>query len=596
MDQDVPSNEIHRQSSEKSLTSPPNNTPSHGDSVTVEPAQPVGWRLAALFIGLFLSLFLCGLVSRTNPSNLSLSYIRQPQKLMLRPKKDIVIMATAIPKITNEFASLNDIGWYGSAFFLTLCGFDLIFGKLYAIFSVKKTYLASIVAFLVGSAICGGAGTSKMLIVGRAIAGLGTAGILTGTFVMIGIVIPPPLRPMYTGIVGAVYGVASVIGPLLGGLFTDKLTWRWCFWINLPIGGLAIVVILLFLHAPPGAGFGPDAKTWFHRLHTLDPIGVILLLTSLALLLVALQWGGTVYSWTDPKVYMLLVTSVILAAAFVAAEIREGSNAVMPISIVTKRTVAAGAWLALCSGASDLVFRQYVPIWFQAIQGVSAVDAGVRSMAMILSTGLSSIAAGALTTATGYANPSMIIAAVMATVAAGLMATWSPATTPAQWIGYQVMYGIGSGQWMQSPIVAVQAVLDPAELPQGTALLVFQSAFGGAIFISVAQTLFVNIFSSGLAANLPQVNIKGVIDGGATSLRDPGVLPEGLLEPVLYFYNQGLTHSWYLGVALALAATVGVLAAEWKSVKKPDNEVKDDEKGIGGTDKSRETTIAAATV
>lgn len=352
--------------------------------------------------------------------------------------------------------------------------------------------------------------------------------------------------------------------------------------------------MVVFLHAPPGAGFGPDAKTWLQKLHTLDPVGIMLLLTSLALLLVALQWGGIVYSWSDPKVYMLLVTSAVLAAAFVAVEMREGSNAVMPISIVTKRTVAAGAWVALCSGASDFVFRQYVPIWFQAIQGVSAVDAGVRSMAMVLSTALSSVAAGAMTSATGYANPSMIIAAILAAVAAGLMTTWNPATSPAQWIGYQVMYGIGSGQWIQSPIAAVQAVLDPAELPQGTALLVFQSAFGGAIFISVAQTLFVNIFSSGLATNLPQVNIKAVIDGGVTSLRDPGVLPEGLLEPVLYFYNRGLTHSWYLGVALALAATVGALAAEWKSIKKPDDKVENDEKRAQGTDKAGETSTAAA--
>jgi MFS family permease len=207
--------------------------------------------------------------------------------------QDRLIISPAIPQITDEFHSAGDIGWYGTAYLLTNCAFQLLFGKIYTIFSIKATFMTSIVLFEVGSALCGAAPNSIGFILGRAIAGLGSGGISAGALTILVYALPLHKRPKYQGAFGAVFGVASVAGPLVGGAFTTDVTWRWCFYINLPLGAVVIVVILLFLEIPDRPNTQKPLK---EKLPQLNGLGILAIILGIVCLCLALQWGGTKYT------------------------------------------------------------------------------------------------------------------------------------------------------------------------------------------------------------------------------------------------------------------------------------------------------------
>ncbi|MCJ1399896.1 hypothetical protein MMC11_003099 [Xylographa trunciseda] len=506
--------------------------------------QPKSPRFWMIIIGMYASIFLVALVN-------------------FAENEDRMIIATAIPGITNDFHSIDDIGFYGSAYMLTAAIFNPLFGKIYQLYSTKWVFLVSILVFEVGSALCGAAPSSAALIVGRAIAGIGAAGIFCGGIMIIVPLVPLRRRPIFTAFFGIAFAVSSVLGPLIGGTFTDNrsLTWRWCFYINLPIGAFTFIAILLLLHleSPPR-----EKLSVLEQLKRLDPLGLLFLVPSMVCLILALQWGGTTYPWSAPRIIGLLVTFAVLLVAFLAVEVLMPETAMAPTRVILNRSVGGSLlFVFLLSGGMMLVVY-YLTIWFQAAQGQSAQEAGIRTIPLVLSMTVLGIAGAIVTEKIGYYVPAMLLSPFLCAVGGGMLSTLTPSAGSNHWMGYQIIYGFGIGCGFQTSTLAPQNVLPRVDVPLGMALMFFMQQLGGSVFLSVGQ----NIFSSQLVDSISGIaglDVETIINAGATGYR--GIVPPGDLHSVINAFSYALTRVFILTAALSACMIVGASIVEWKSIK-----------------------------
>ncbi|KAJ4378293.1 hypothetical protein N0V86_005993 [Didymella sp. IMI 355093] len=478
---------------------------------------------------------------------------------------DRTILGPAIPSITNQFNSLADIGWYSSAYMLTSCGFILLYGRIYTYFPTKPVFLTGIFLFEIGSAICGAAQNSIMLIVGRAVAGLGSSGVFTGAILIMMNTVPLHKRPLLQGLFGACFGVASVTGPLLGGAFTESgLTWRWCFYINIPLGAITIVVIMFLLKLNERK---PPRKDWKDTVRKMDPLGTVLFLPGITCLLLALEWGAAEYAWSSPRIIALLTVFAVLFTAFVLWQyITRNTTATVPARILFQRSIGCGCASQFCVGATMLTVSIYMPLWFQAIRGVSPFESGANSLPLVLSTVFSSIISGGMIQRIGYYTPFMIFGACCMAVGTGLVTTLTTHTKDAQWIGYLIVLGIGVGNSMQHANLAVQTILEKRDIPIGTAMLSLCQTLGGAVFTAVGQNLYIGKFSEGLE-RIDGIDVGHILEQGATDLTNG--LPSEVRQQVLEAYNNSLTQGTFLAVLfVACLAVPAACGMEWRSVKK----------------------------
>lgn len=305
------------------------------------------------------------------------------------------------------------------------------------------------------------------------------------------------------------------------------------------------------------------------KLKQLDPIGTVLILPSIACLLLALQWGGFVYSWSNPRIIVLWVVFASLVIVFVAVQICAKETATIPPRIAKYRSVTASTWFAFCAGASLMTIVYYLPVWFQAIKVVSAIEFGIRLLPLIIALVVSIIFAGGSISNLGYYTPFMILCSVIMAIGAGLVMTFRTNTGHARWIGYQVTFSFGIGLGQQQPGLAAQRELPDRGVLIGVTFKFFGQQLGGAIFVSVAQNILSTRLLSGLTAhNLTHLDPDIIVKLGATELRN--YVEPGELQQMLDIYNDALVETFEVATILAALSTIGAVLTKWKSVRGTD--------------------------
>ncbi|KUJ06981.1 MFS general substrate transporter [Mollisia scopiformis] len=478
---------------------------------------------------------------------------------------DSSIIVTAIPKITDQFHSVADVGWYGSAFLVASCSLQPLTGKFYTQFVSKYTFMAFLGVFELGSLICGVAQSSNMLIVGRAVAGLGTSGLVNGALTILSAAVPLEIRAMYFGFMMSTIQLGVLLGPLIGGSLTQYTTWRWCFFINLPCGAV-VVGILCLIRIPDNTAKTALKGTKLQILHSFDIPGFLLFAPSAIMCLLALQWGGTKYAWNSATIIGLFCGSGVNFILFLLWEGRVGDRAMIPFSMLRQRTVWVSCLFMFFFYSGMMMWAYYLPIYFQTVRDATPTLSGIYMLPLIGTQIFGAMLSGVLISRIGYYLPWAVAAGALTSIASGLMSTFKADTSTAKWVGYMLLGGFGRGIGMQTPLVAVQNSIKKEQTSTAMAILVFTQTFGGSLFLSFADTDLTTNLKDGLKKFAPGVDVEAVLKAGATGFRS--VVPAASVEGVILAYDHAINYVFYITIGTSIATFFLAWGMGWKSVKK----------------------------
>ena len=414
--------------------------------------------------------------------------------VVLLASLDQTIVSTALPTIVGDLGGLSHLSWVVTGYLLAATITGPLYGKFGDLYGRKGVLQVAIVLFLVGSALCGISQNMTELISFRALQGLGAGGLMVVAIAVVGDIIPPRDRGRYQGLFGAVFGVSTVIGPLLGGFFVDNLSWRWIFYINLPVGAVAFFVIGATFHSRP------------ERVeHKIDYLGAALLAVSLAAIVLFTSLGGTTYAWGSPKMIALITIGVVLLALFPFAEQR-AAEPILPLSLFRSRIFVVSSAIGFIIGVALFGSVTFLPLFLQIVRAKSPTSSGLQLTPMMGGLLVTSIASGWLISRLGRYKVFPIVGTAVMTGGMALLSQLNIHTTAVATSLYMLVVGLGLGMVMQVLVLAVQNAVDPRVMGVATSGSIMFRQIGGSVGIAV----FGAIFSNRLHANLVKALPKGV--------------------------------------------------------------------------------------